>query len=355
VLTGDTIGGVDRARTPILAVVIAGTIVCMNVGPYVVACVVFVLGSTAGAAPSLAASSDGYADPDEIYAALRNQPSTPIMLGGGLIDVVFADGAPDLDRGRVIIWIRDSAQAVTTYFGRFPVDHVGILVIAADGADIGSGATYGFDGSAIRIGVGRAADATVFKDDWVLVHEMTHLALPTVPRRSQWLLEGNATYVEPIARAQAGQLDSAEVWRWSVEGMPKGQPAASDRGLDNTPTWGRTYWGGAIFWLLADVRIRGKTHNRLGVNDALRAINRTSGGISANWSVEKLVAVGDRATGTNELTRLYAEMKSTPVTTDLQDLFINLGVRAHGGKIEFDDKAPLANIRRGITAPPAQP
>jgi len=327
----------------------------MNVGRYVVACVVFVLGCATGAAPSLAAAGDDYAGPDEIYAALRKQPSTPIVVGGGQIDVVFADGAPDLDRGRVMNWIHDSAQAVTTYFGRFPVAHAGILVIAGDGAGIGSGATYGFDGSAIRIGVGRAVDAAVFKDDWVLVHEMTHLALPTVPRRSQWVLEGNATYVEPIARAQAGQLDPAEVWRWSVEGMPKGLPAASDRGLDNTPTWGRTYWGGAIFWLLADVRIRRKTHNRLGVNDALRAINRSSGGIGANWSVDKVVAVGDGATGTNELTRLYAEMKSTPVMTDLQDLFINLGVRAHGGKIDFDDNAPLADIRRGITAPPTQP
>jgi hypothetical protein len=332
-----------------------GTIVGMNVGRYVVACVVFVLGAATGAAPSLAAAGDDYAGPDEIYAALRKQPSTPIVVGGGQIDVVFADGAPDLDRGRVMNWIHDSAQAVTTYFGRFPVAHAGILVIAGDGAGIGSGATYGFDGSAIRIRVGRAADATVFKDDWVLVHEMTHLALPTVPRRSQWLLEGNATYVEPIARAQAGQLDPAEVWRWSVEGMPKGLPAASDRGLDNTPTWGRTYWGGAIFWLLADVRIRRKTHNRLGVNDALRAINRSSGGIGANWSVDKVVAVGDGATGTNELTRLYHEMKSTPVMTDLQDLFVNLGVRAHGGKIDFDDNAPLADIRRGITAPPTQP
>jgi hypothetical protein len=327
----------------------------MNVGPHVVACVVFVLGIAWGAAPSVAASSDGYADPDEIYAAIRNQPSTQMAIGGGLIDVVFADGAPDLDRGRVMNWIHESARAVTTYFGRFPVAHVGILVMAGDGAGIGSGATYGFDGSAIRIGVGRAADATVFEDDWVLVHEMTHLALPTVPRRSEWLLEGNATYVEPIARAQAGQLDPAEVWRWSVEGMPKGLPAASDRGLDNTPTWGRTYWGGAIFWLLADVRIRADTHNRLGVSDALRAINRSSGGIGANWSVEKVVAVGDRATGTNELTRLYAEMKSTPVQTDLQNLFINLGVRAHDGKIDFDDDAPLANIRRRITAPPSQP
>ena len=324
----------------------------MNVRPCVIGCVVLALG---GAAPLLAASSDGYADPDEIYAAIRHQPATSIMVGGGLIDVVFADGAPNLDRGRVMNWIRESARAVATYFGRFPVEHAGILVIARDGAEVGFGATYGFDGSAIRIGVGRAADAAVLKDDWVLVHEMTHLALPTVPRRSQWLLEGNATYVEPIARAQAGLLDPKEVWRWSVEGMPKGQPAASDEGLDNTPTWGRTYWGGAIFWLLADVRIREKTHNRLGVIDALRAINRSSGGIAANWSVEKLAAVGDRATGTNELARLYAEMKSSPVTTDLQTLFVNLGVRAHDGKIEFDDSAPLADIRRRITAQPTAP
>jgi hypothetical protein len=244
---------------------------------------------------------------------------------------------------------------VTTYFGRFPVARVGILVIANDGAAISSGATYGFDGSAIRIGVGRAADDGTFRDDWILVHEMTHLALPTVPRQSDWLLEGNATYVEPIARAQAGQLDPAVVWRWSLEGMPKGLPKAGDRGLDNTPTWGRTYWGGATFWLLADVRIREQTHGRLGVVDALRAINRSSGGNGARWSVEQVMAVGDKATGTHALAALYDEMKGTPVSTDLQDLFVKLGVREHGGKIEFDEHAPLAAIRRRMTAPPNAP
>jgi hypothetical protein len=308
-----------------------------------------------GALSSTAARSDRYADADDVYAALRAQPHTPLLQGGGQIDVVFADGAAGLDRSRVINWIRTSAQAVTTYFGRFPVARVGILVIANDGDGISSGATYGFDGSAIRIGVGRAADDAVFTDDWILVHEMTHLALPTVPRRSDWLLEGNATYVEPIARAQAGQLDPAVVWRWSLEGMPKGLPKAGDRGLDNTPTWGRTYWGGATFWLLADVRIREQTHDRLGVVDALRAINRSSGGNSARWSVEQVMTVGDQATGTHTLAALYAEMKATPVSTDLQDLFVKLGVREHDGKIEFDDHAPLAAVRRLMTAPPNAP
>jgi len=40
---------------------------------------------------------------------------------------------------------------------------------------------------------------------------------------------------------------------WIAEGF---LPAAGDRGLDFTPSWGRTYWGGALFCLLADIEIR---------------------------------------------------------------------------------------------------
>ena len=285
----------------------------------------------------------------QLYAALRDQPGMQLHIGGGNINVVFADGAPGLDRDRVLNWIRTSAEAVSTYFGRFPVASVGILVIADGGGGIGSGTTWGYAGSAIRIAVGRETSEAKFRDDWILVHEMTHLALPDVPQRSHWLLEGNATYVEPIARAQAGQLDDTQVWRWSIEGMPKGLPQSGDQGLDNTPTWGRTYWGGAMFWLIADVNIRQQTNNRLGAQDALRAINRASGGNSADWSVEQILKVGDRATGTRVLSTLYDQMKATPKPTDLPMLFTQLGVLEQDGKIIYDDEAPLAAIRTRIT------
>jgi hypothetical protein len=308
-----------------------------------------VLFMTASMAPTMTRGAD-YDAADEVYAALGAQTHTRLLIGEGQVDVVFADGATGLDRAGVLKWIRTSAQAVTAYFGRFPVRHVGILVTADDGARIGAGRTYGFDGSAIRISVGRSTDDAVYSNDWILVHEMTHLALPDVPQRSAWLLEGNATYVEPIARAQAGQLDASVVWRWSIEGMPKGLPKENDRGLDHTSSWGRTYWGGAMFWLLADIRIRDRTHNTLGVQDALRAINRVSGGNGTRWSVDQVMAVGDRATGTNALASLYAEMKDTPVAPNLDRLFIELGVAEHDEKITFDDAAPLAEVRRLTTA-----
>ena len=61
-----------------------------------------------------------------------------------------------------------------------------------------------------------------------------------------------------------------------VDGMPQGLPAAGDQGLDNTHIWGRTYRGGAMFCLLADIEIRKQTGNAKGLLDALRAINRAA-------------------------------------------------------------------------------
>jgi hypothetical protein len=107
-----------------------------------------------------------------------------------------------------------------------------------------------------------------------------------------------------------------------------------------------------MFWLLADVRIRERTRNRIGAQEALRAINRRSGGNGARWSVDQVMVVGDQATGTNVMATLYAQMKAAPSSTDLRDLFVKLGVAERGNEIVFDDQAPLAAVRRNITAAP---
>ena len=293
------------------------------------------------------------AQPAPERRADQSPPDAQITVGGGVIDIVFSNGAPGIDRTLVQGWIRTSAQAVTAYFGRFPVPRVRLVVIASDGRNVG-GTTFGFHGgSLIRLNVGRGADAAALKRDWVLVHEMTHLALPQLPRSGLWLQEGNATYVEPIARAQAGQMDVAEVWKWTLDEMPAGQPKAGDGGLNDTRDHHRTYWGGAAFWLMADVRIRERTRNRIGVQAALRAINRESGGNTADWTPEQLVKAGDAATGGTELADLYAEMGVAGSPVDINALLVRLGAGLRGGEVVFDDKAPLAAIRRAITQVPA--
>src|SRR5205807_8637149 len=114
-------------------------------------------------------------------------------------------------------------------------------------------------------------------------------------------------------------------------------------------TWGRTYWGGALFCLVADVRIREKTHNRKGLQDALRAIRNSGGNITEDWEIEKTLAAGDKGTGTTVLRDLYREMRDKPSPVDLDALWQKLGVELKDGKVIFSDKAPEAHIRKAIT------
>jgi hypothetical protein len=136
-----------------------------------------------------------------------------------------------------------------------------------------------------------------------------------------------------------------------VDGLPQGLPKPGDKGLDHTPTWGRTYWGGALFCLLADIEIRQQTANQHGLQDALKAILAAGGSMQASWPLQHALEVGDEATGVPVLTELYNRLKATPVEVDLAKLWQRLGIEVHGKTVIFDNKAPLASVRQTITNP----
>jgi hypothetical protein len=286
------------------------------------------------------------------YRAFDRLPKTTIAIGGGTLDVGFAPGAFTLPRSVLMAWLERSAKAASVYFGKFPVSSARILIVPVPGSDVQGGASWGFGGAAIRLFVGSEVTEAEFRDDWVAVHEMTHLAQPDIREPHLWLAEGIATYVEPIARVQAGQLSAETIWGDMVRDMPKGLPGPGDRGLDGTPTWGRTYWGGAIFCLIADIEIRKRTGNKAGLQQALRGIVAAGGTIEYGWPIDRILRVGDKATGTTVLTDLYAKMGDKPYAPDLDALWRDLGVSVKDGRAAFDDEAPLAPIRRAITAPP---
>jgi hypothetical protein len=230
-----------------------------------------------------------------------------------------------------------------------PVPHLLVLVRPVPGRRVGFGTTMGNAGAAIAIDVGQESSRADLEDDWILVHEMVHTALPDVEGSHHWLEEGLATYVEPLARVRVGLTAPDQVWRDWVRGMPNGLPEPGDLGLDQTPTWGRTYWGGALFCLLADVEIRARTNGAKSLDDALRAILAAGGNISVGWSIDRVVEIGDRAIGVPVLRELYDRMGNAPAPIDLDAMWKRLGVVARDGHISFDDGAPLAPVRKAMT------
>ena len=194
------------------------------------------------------------------------QGNSQLQIGGATIDITLESTPPEDLHKLVLNWIATAARAVTTYYAKFPVPHVGIAVNFHDGEGINSGQAFGWEHAHISISVGRSTTAADFVDDWTMTHEMVHLAFPSVPQPHHWIEEGLATYVEPIARARAGDLLPQRVWGDMVDAMPQGLPKSGDHGLDFTHTWGRTYWGGALFCLMADIEIR----SALATGSALR-------------------------------------------------------------------------------------
>lgn len=278
--------------------------------------------------------------------------SRDLKAGGSILHVDFAAGPLDLSQNAILAHVQTAANAVVAYYGRFPVDRDRILIVPVpDGHDIGHGTTWG--GMAgypamTRIHIGQHATEQDIKQDWMMTHELVHTGFPSLPDDQHWMEEGLATYVEPLARVMTGELTSKQVWHDMIRDMHQGEPQAGDQGLDRTHTWGRTYWGGALFCLAADVAIREQTHNRRGLRDALRAIVDHGGTIDQNWDLPKALAIGDTATGTHVLADQYAKWKDAPVTVDLPQLWAELGVHRNGDDIEFVKDAPLANIREAI-------
>jgi hypothetical protein len=289
-----------------------------------------------------------------LFAVSAGEMNSTILVGGSRLDIVVEKGRFDISKDGLLDWIRSGAESVATYYGHFPVPRVLIRITPTEGRGVRHGMTFGKGGGLITIRVGAETSQEDFRTDWMLTHEMVHLAFPSVPEEHHWIEEGIATYVEPIARVRANHMEVSEMWYELVRDLHQGLPAAGDEGLDHTHTWGRTYWGGALFCLLADVEIHRQTQNKKGLDDALRGILEDGGNISQDWELEKALSMGDRATGVPVLTTLYGKMKDRPFDVDLDALWKQLGVERNGKGVLFDDTAPLAATRKAIAYGQAQ-
>lgn len=262
------------------------------------------------------------------------------------IDYALAPGLT-LSDDVALQWLRAEVSAIGAYFAHPPDGRATVFVAPGTAPDTG-GKTLGGGGASLLVRVGTGVTASSLHDDWVVAHELVHVTFPDLDRRYTWFSEGLATYVEPIARARAGLIAPEKAWAEMLQGLPQGLAPREAGGLDGAREWGRVYWGGALYFLLADVRIRERTSGARGLEDALRAVVARGGNVEAMWPLPRVFEVGDAATGTKVLRELYDELGGAAANVDLDALFRRLGVRVEHGVAVFDDRAPLAAIRDAI-------
>lgn len=264
-----------------------------------------------------------------------------------LLRVAILDGMAPGMRADVLDWVRRTAEAQAHYWQGFPAREALLVVVPMVGRrGVGFGRAEGGGGVSVMVEVGADADRRRLFDDWVLVHELVHTGMPYVRGHGGWLMEGAATYVEPIVRARAGWKSEADVWQEWLDNMPLGVTAFG-RGLASTAGRER-YWAGALFMLQADLAIRAGSEGAKGLEDCLRGV-LWSGLDATRWtSVAGFAAACDRAVGGNAMRTLIARHYERAEPIDLAALWREIGVTRVDGRIVLDDVAPAARWRRLI-------
>ncbi len=273
---------------------------------------------------------------------------THLKVGGGQIELAWLKGALSLEDKALLNFIRNRLEGVSRYFGRFPVRRVLLVMLPTSGGHIG-GVALGNGGASVVILMPSRLSSQEILHSWELTHELIHLGFPSLAPEFHWAEEGLATYLEPVIRSRSGELKPQDVWTEFLEGAQNSEPQpSSELGLDDNQDWAQTYWGGAMFWLLADVEIRKVTANRHSLQTALRAVVAQGGNITQEWALEKVLRLGDAATGNSVLKSLHAQMGPKPARPSLSHCFSLLGVQTSGDTVVFR-KAPLDWIRQSIT------
>jgi predicted metalloprotease with PDZ domain len=286
------------------------------------------------------------------YTALGAIRATAVDVPGARLHVVLLGEPLHMGDPAVLAWIRDAAACVARLFERFPVDAT-IFVVPVPGADeVVFGRVMSLSGASVVLLFGADAVPENAPHDWVVVHELFHLGCPSFVGEGHWLEEGLATYYEPILRERAGWRSEADLWSEFVHEMPRGlRKEGTPASLEERDDIDSTYWGGAIFALLADIRIRRATSGARSLDDALRAVLAQHGDATHEASVADFLRSGDRAVGVGELSEVHEQWAVRGMNADLEALWQSLGIEAQAdGGVLLHDDAPLAGIRRAIAA-----
>ncbi|HTR84274.1 MAG TPA: hypothetical protein VMI56_07325 [Reyranella sp.] len=272
----------------------------------------------------------------------------------GVLRLVMLDGFSAEGRADLTDWVKRTAEAEENYWQGFTARHLMLALVPMESRrGVGFGRTVPSGGATVMIEVGATVDKRRLFQEWVLVHELIHTGMPYITGQGTWLMEGAATFVEPIIRARAGWKTEDEAWREWVTNMPRGA-ASIGAGLANGE---QPYWAGAIFWLLADIGILKATNGAKGLEDCLGGVLWSGMEARDRASVPEFARACDRAVETDVVSTLIDQhfRKQNPV--DLNALWKDLGVAvANNGKVTYDDTAPLAKWRKMIVmGPPGRP
>lgn len=292
-----------------------------------------------------------------IQAAHASNPAD-LKVGSSTLTFAVAPNYSTPTPSHVRVAVQLASQAVVTYFGEFPVKSLLIELAPNSEAEDIFGMVVA-DATKVRLSIGSNVTPTDLFSDWTITHEFVHLSFPKIGQPYKWIREGLSTYVEPLARAQARQVDGNLFWPKMIKRTPDALGPNGETDFA-TPTsqshfqkWvSRTYWGGALFWLCVEIELHEKTQGKVSLQQMLKGIVKKGGNGQAFWTTDKLFEVAREISGTDVLKKQFQRFSGNTDKIDLKAIWKKLGIALDAtGNLQLDASAPLAGLRESLTKP----
>jgi len=286
-----------------------------------------------------------------------------IELSGGRLRYALLPGEPAPDAAAMRRWVTGGARALVSAYGRLPVPDVQLLVVPIGNGDepVPWGEVQRGGGDAVHLFINQRLSEEAFMDDWVLVHELSHLLHPFVVSADRWLPEGIASYYQNVLRARAGLKSAESAWNKlhagferGIRGTPHGRSLAEvSETMMRDRSFMRVYWSGAAMALLADVELRRRSAGAQSLDTALAALSDCCLPAERSWTARELMWKLDRLTGTTVFMDLYRKHVDSDEFPELGAVYAELGLQPISAtSLRLDPAASEAAICAAIMAPP---
>ena len=286
-----------------------------------------------------------------------------IDYAGGRVRYALLPGDPAPDASAMRRWVTRNIHALATAYGSLPVADLQLLVVPVGHGDepVPWGEVQRAGGDAVHVYINQRFPEAAFMDDWVLVHELSHLLHPVIVSGDRWLSEGIASYYQNVLRARAGLMSAETAWNKLHAGFERGiRGTAPGRSLAEVSetmmrdrSFMRVYWSGAAVALLADVELRRRSAGAHSLDTALAAFRDCCLPAGRSWTAREFMQELDRLTGTNVFVDLYRQHVDSDEFPGLTALYAELGLaRMSSTRLRLDPTAAGAGICAAIMAAP---
>lgn len=277
-----------------------------------------------------------------------------IPIGTREVELAILPGAFRASQDEQVAWIRQAASEIAALRGgELPVERLAVTLIPVEGDREASrfGQLLFSQPPSIAILAGERARAEDLREDWVVVHEMSHALLPRLHPDHAWFTEGFASWLQQVARVRSGRLDERTAWEDVVVGCRHGVREAGGTNLGELSeqlsrrhAYRAVYWGGALFALELDLELRRITRGKVGLPELLAQLCAEVG---AECDLAAVAAKVDAVAGQPLFKRLCERHLDGEPLALKDELFPALGVTVgRNGKVRLDDGAPRAAERR---------